>query len=671
MILKTTFGLFMLLVLVCVTKLPAQQSRMQKIDSMQKEFQFAKNDSAKIRLLCKLAQVHVGTDSAKTFEIAERALDWATKNKDTFAIANAHFSLAYAFGEYSNHTKSKDNYALSKNLLNHVVKKHPTKDHYLLWAMSKYNLGVIYGREGFVNKEIQSMIEVLPIIERYNENKMAAVMNSNLGIRLSNIGKNEQAYPYFKKGLQLFEEDRLDHQFVYHNLAFALHLSKMDSLKAMKASLDQTKELLDKMPNESEWAKYYSYLGIYQTSIGEFEKALFSYNRAKDLMIKDKLTSSLPELYGYYIITYDSLKDYKNAKRYANKLLEFTANDALGEKQMASHYTIAQYEYKDKNYKAAYEHYLIYNQIKDSVKLDSVNQEMQKLEMLYNTEKKEKEILKLTNLNNETELSLQRRRLLSYVLGLIAILLVVALVSGYLFYKNKQLQAKNKEKEHHKALELLKHEQQAKIYNAMIESQEKERKRIAIELHDGLGGRLSAITLKLNNNMPKNMTKKAKETLVTFKSDIDDALIELRGIARNLMPETLARYGLHEALKDYCSGVQDENTKIVLQYFSDKRKLSNSMALTIFRVVQELINNALKHAKASTILVQYIQEDDKIDITIEDNGIGFDTESLDKKYSLGFTTLKTRVEYMNGTMDIQSLPNEGTTVNITINYPYD
>ncbi len=649
----------------------SQQSRAQKIDSMQRELQMAKSDSAKIRQLCKLAQVYVSVDSTKTFDLAKKALDWATKNKDTFAIANAHFSLSYAHGEYSDHKKSKHHYTISKKLLDQVIKEHPTKEHQMLWAMSNYNLGVIYGREGYADKEIQSMMEVLPIIEKYNEKKFLGVLYSNLGIRLSNIGKNEQAYPYFKKALLLFKEDKLDNQFVYHNLAFALHLHKMDSLVAMKKSLNETRSLLNKMPADTEWAKYDSYLGLYQTATGEFEKALFSFNKARDRMLKDKMTGGLSELYGYYIIAYDSLNDYKNAKLYAQKKLKVIENDPLGEKLMNAHYALAKYEYKDKNYKNAYEHFIIYNQIKDSVKLDSINRDIRELEILYKTEKKEKEILSLKNENNKTELSLAKRRSLSYLMALAIGVLTVILVVGYHLYKKKQLQVKNSEKEHLKEMEVLKHEQQTKVFNAMIESQEKERKRIAIELHDGLGGRLSAITLKLNNNMPQNISKKVQQTLSEFRQDIDHALIELRGIARNLMPETLSRYGLHEALKDYCSSIQDDKTKVVLQFYTDKIKLNNTTALTLYRIMQELINNAIKHAKASVILVQYIKEGDKIDITIEDNGVGFEMESNDKKQGMGFSTLKTRVEYMNGDIDIQAIPAEGTTINIQINLTDD
>ena len=94
--------------------------------------------------------------------------------------------------------------------------------------------------------------------------------------------------------------------------------------------------------------------------------------------------------------------------------------------------------------------------------------------------------------------------------------------------------------------------------------------------------------------------------------------------------------------------------------------LSTNTSLTIYRIIQELINNAVKHSKATEVFVQYLEEGERINITVEDNGVGFDKESISKKTGMGLNNLKTRVTYLNGDIDIISSQEEGTTVHIVI-----
>ena len=203
----------------------------------------------------------------------------------------------------------------------------------------------------------------------------------------------------------------------------------------------------------------------------------------------------------------------------------------------------------------------------------------------------------------------------------------------------------------------------------MIEGQEKERKRLAIDLHDGLGGRLSGISLnlsKLDKDEPKEYPKKQLRKMM---KDLDDSLTELRGIARNLMPETLVKFGLQAALKDYCSSMTGKDTKVMLQFYGSDKGIDLNQQVTMYRVIQELINNAIKHAKASEVLVQYIREGNQIDITVEDNGIGMADQKIKEEGAkgMGLSNLQTRVAYLKGDLDFHSEENEGTTVNVHIN----
>ena len=147
---------------------------------------------------------------------------------------------------------------------------------------------------------------------------------------------------------------------------------------------------------------------------------------------------------------------------------------------------------------------------------------------------------------------------------------------------------------------------------------------------------------------------------------MNNSLAELRCIARNLTPKTLSEEGLAVALEDYCSSLKGIGSNIVLQFYDTKPKLEEPVSLTLYRIIQELIHNAVKYAQASEILVQYIREDHAINITVEDDGVGFDTHRLPSGSSMGLINVRTRVSYLNGNMEMQSSPGQGTTVWIQV-----
>jgi len=136
-----------------------------------------------------------------------------------------------------------------------------------------------------------------------------------------------------------------------------------------------------------------------------------------------------------------------------------------------------------------------------------------------------------------------------------------------------------------------------------------------------------------------------------------------------MMPETLVKFGLQAALKDYCSSMTGTDTKVTLQFYGTDQGIELNQQVTMYRVIQELINNAIKHAQASEVLVQFMRTGNQVDITVEDNGVGFDKNKnpVQKDSGMGLSNLETRVAYLKGNIDFESEENEGTTVNVHIN----
>ena len=150
---------------------------------------------------------------------------------------------------------------------------------------------------------------------------------------------------------------------------------------------------------------------------------------------------------------------------------------------------------------------------------------------------------------------------------------------------------------------------------------------------------------------------------------LDSSVTELRRIARNMMPESLLQLGLEISLKDMCDAVNTPATRVEFQAFSINAALPKETQITVYRIVQELLANAIRHANASEILVQCSQNENIFYITLEDNGRGFDTSLLPLQKGIGISNVKNRVDFLKGKMDIHSAPAHGTTVNIEFNIP--
>ena len=268
--------------------------------------------------------------------------------------------------------------------------------------------------------------------------------------------------------------------------------------------------------------------------------------------------------------------------------------------------------------------------------------------------KKEKEIISLHSAN------LQKSTLNKFLIGSTIALVLLGLL-GYRNFKTKQ-------KLHKTQIIQLEKDKQLLAIDAMLKGQEEERSRLAKDLHDGLGGMLSGVKLSFVN-MKENLIMDA-ESVTSFEKSIlqlDNTIAELRKVAHNLMPEALVKFGLKNAILDFCNSMQlSSKTKIIFEQLGTERLLSNTADLYIYRIVQELINNAIKHADADQILVQLTKTNDKVLLTVEDDGKGFNTELIRSAKGIGLKNIQQRVDYLKGKIDIASQAAEGTSVNIEL-----
>jgi len=203
--------------------------------------------------------------------------------------------------------------------------------------------------------------------------------------------------------------------------------------------------------------------------------------------------------------------------------------------------------------------------------------------------------------------------------------------------------------------------------NSMLEGQEMERKRLAREIHDGIGPLLSTLKIKLAN-LEGDIGEKSEEIKVKFVNSydlIDEAADDLRSISHNLLPKVLLDFGLIEALEALSDKIQTtKNVEITFIYTGTLQRFDQVLELGIYRVCQELINNTLKHAKAQKITLQLIKLEDMLHLIYEDDGLGFDPS--DYPLGLGIMNIENRVNALGGDVNIDSLPGKGMTTTIEV-----
>jgi signal transduction histidine kinase len=255
-------------------------------------------------------------------------------------------------------------------------------------------------------------------------------------------------------------------------------------------------------------------------------------------------------------------------------------------------------------------------------------------------------------------LQLRQKSILNYILIGSAVSLAIISLLSYRNYKSRQ-------KLQQQRITELETEKQLTATEAILKGEEKERSRLAQDLHDGLGGMLSGIKYSLNN-MKENliMTPGDAQAFEHSINMLDNSISEMRRVAHNLMPENLLKFGLAAAIQDYCSEIQlNGMLQVHSQYIGLKDKaIDQSLSVTVYRITQELLNNVIKHAGATQAIVQIGVTESQLTITAEDNGKGLADEAIKTATGIGWKNIYSRVNYHKGSISIQSQPDKGTSV---------
>jgi len=272
------------------------------------------------------------------------------------------------------------------------------------------------------------------------------------------------------------------------------------------------------------------------------------------------------------------------------------------------------------------------------------------------------ERIKLLDLLNK------RRLYIMWGLGLLALLILIIAVIGIRSLQHKRNLAETRLKLHEQKIEKLLSDQELKSINAMMEGQDKERKRIAQDLHDRLGSMLSTVKHHFSA-METKITELQDQNKVQYNTAIsllDDAVREVRHISHDMLSGTLVKFGLSAALQDLKNSIEVPGKLTVeLNLFGLDHRLDNEVEIAVYRIIQELVGNSLKHAHASEMTIQLTLSDDNLNVMVEDNGRGFDTKNITSD-GIGLQNIYERIKRLNGTYHLDTAIGRGTTFVIDI-----
>jgi signal transduction histidine kinase len=344
-------------------------------------------------------------------------------------------------------------------------------------------------------------------------------------------------------------------------------------------------------------------------------------------------------------------KKYTEAENYLNFSVSLADTTGYQQGKYGAYLVLSNLYKATGKYEKAFEALQTANTIKAKIINETTEGKIAELETVYQTEKKEQQ-LKLQ------KSQIARKNFLLWGFTIVCILLIFA---GFSFYRRRQIQSKMD-------LQAAVMVQQDLATKAIINAEENERKRIAADLHDGVGQMMSAAKMNLSA-FESEVLFKDEAQKISFEnliSLVDESCKEIRNVSHQMMPNALLKSGLSSAIKEFLDKIDNRIIKISLYAEGLQERLDSNTETVLYRVIQECVNNVIKHSAASKLDISLIKDADGISVTIEDNGRGFDIADKNKFDGIGLKNINSRVTFLKGTVDFDSSPGRGTLVAIHV-----
>ncbi len=621
-----------------------------KSDSLKRLITGAPDDTLKVLRLITVSNLQ------QTTEFASQILSLSEKLHFTYGIAWGYHSIGSIYELRKDYKTAIKYYQQAIDLSEAAGNYHSGNDDIYPSLLNLYfYLGDYPGAMQTISRE-------MTVAEKTNNKRRAAHCNNILGyiyFKQENFNEAEKYYNlYINNAKELKDSVLLAHALGEIADVYIAEKKYTQSINALFTTIQICDHLLDYSAtgNQNQYKRKAIFrLGKTYKLAGDLPRALeYSLNA---IQYEPHI---LPEydLASYYINAgdvYKELKEYKKAIHYLSYGLHLARDIRHRENTRDAAEYLSQTYALQHRYDSAFYFYQLFTGLKDSIVNNETKMKIAGIQGQYDIAKKDKEI------EREDKEIAREQQIRNILVGSFIFLLIVIL----LIYNSYRLKQKNKYQQEN-------NRHQNELFNAIVSTQDLERKRIAQDIHDSLGSVLSAAKLKLSSleESKKLLSADQQEKYQSTLGLLDEASTELRNISHNIMPATLSKLGIVAALQNLIDKISSHaGLQISFTAHEFEVRIEETAEISIYRIILELINNIVKHAAANKVTIQLIKYPAYINLTVEDNGRGFNyNKAAEEKKGIGLGNIFSRVEYLKGTIDIDSSPGKGTTVIIDIPY---
>jgi len=625
------------------------------VDSLLHLYSHPSHDSVKLRAMLKLAWEYRNTDTERSIELADEATELAVQIKDTASLASAYLRKALTL-------RKQGQLERSRALIENAIQLKKAVGDSLGLAAALGNLSQVNKLQGEYDKAIANRLEAIQLLAILgNKKKLASAYNNLAGV-YADLGQSNKAIAYYKDCLNLAialnDSGTISH--TWYNLGAAyFDLKKFrDANQYYSLSLDYASRKKDRISQ----ARLQNSIGALHYERQHFSTALKNFNAAESLCKELGFKSELALVYNNKATVYAKRNETERSVRYY-LLAARLASDLNNPRDLhLVYYNLSEGYTSLGQTDSAFHYFQLYTSVKDSLFNVEKNRQIVEIQEKFESVQKDKSIAELNQVKAEQEAEIRVRNIL---LGGIGVVSLLAIVFGVNYFQKlraqKALATKVSELNQQKMMDLITNNE-LKTVNAYLDGETSERERLAGELHDHLGSRLATVKLHYDHLAAMNSDKGHRQQLEKANALLGEALGEVRKIAHNLTSGVLNKFGLVPAIEDLCAAISTSGKlEVQLDAFELDNRLPPSTELSLFRAVQELLTNTIKHANATEASVQLVRHEDHITIVVADNGKGFDLSGASSNEGIGLRHVETRVTNIGGTFSIDTRPGYGTT----------
>jgi len=609
----------------------------KEIDSLLNTINEKLEDSLKARAYARLAWLHIKVDAQKASQFLDTSETIYRSLKDEEGL----LQIAYKRSVLNRYA---GNYQEALEQINLFISQKEKAGDSLSVADALYQKAVIVQSTGDFATGIQLYYRALAIYEKDNDSLSIGNLHNSIGLIFKNSGQLDEAMKSYKmaEAIQLEIQANSDLCNTYNSIA---------TVHAIKKNLDSALGFFNKSLKYSENTNSSFGIAMANQNIGhvlleqkKYDESKLHLQKAYKIQKNNNYNEHLLSTLTTLSFLHNDLGELNKSKLYLEEAGALKLNFNVGNQQY--HWAYHEYYESSKNFKESLNHYKKYTFLKDSIFKKENLSAINGLKIKYQSEKKDKEIA-------EQKLSITESKSKTRTMSILIVSLLLGSILLWFSFSQRQ-------KRMQQQLVSIEREQEVRTLESLMEGEEKERLRIAKELHDGVNGDLAAIKFKLTSLLETN-NKVINEAVAM----IDTSSEQVRAISHNLVPPSLRDFNLLEAVSTYCENMNAiHDPEISFQHLGNDIVLDKKQEANLFRVVQELVANSIKHAEAKEIIVQLSNVEDNLQLTVEDDGRGFDVNNIESD-GIGMQNIKSRVEYLNGIMDIKS-DKKGSSFTITI-----